>query len=97
MANRAKRTNMYNHAHQVKVNKWKKKILWYKGKIDICQSKIDKYTEMIHNETNPESIRILTDGGISYYENRKKQLMRERGDLIRSIPHRKVVKNKKAV
>lgn len=97
MANRAKRTNMYNHAHQVKVNKWKKKVLWCTGQIDICQSKIDKYTEMVRNETNPESIRILTDGGILYYEDRKKLLIQELGDLTGKFPRRKIVKNRKAV
>lgn len=97
MANRAKRTNMYNHAHQVKVNKWKKKILWYKGKIDICQSKIDRYTEMVLNENNPENIRTFAHNKVSYYRKQKEQFIQERTDLIRSIPRRKVVKNKKAV
>lgn len=96
MANRAKRTNMYNHAHQVKVNKWKKKILWYKGKIDICQSKIQEYDRKIKNESDPELVHNLLVWQ-SDCESYKKQLFRERSDLIRSIPRRKVVKNRKAV
>lgn len=91
MANRAKRTNMYNHAFQMNANKWKKKILWYKGKIDICQSKINAYNRMLETETDPHLISAITKTK-TMYENNKNKYIEERSNLVKNMPKRKKVR-----